>query len=145
MDDKQSQRIARILGMKECEDVFDEALDVTEETLEVYFQYLKKKVQYPCQLTCIDCFGWEEYYLYGPGDQDKYEELKKSQACHTDTFDLIDFEEVDLDEGILVTVQRLSDKQNLTVPLANLETVEKDSGNCQLLNDYSVWFANFLR
>jgi len=47
MDDKQSQRIARILGIKECEDVFDEALDVTEETLEVYFQYLKKKVKYP--------------------------------------------------------------------------------------------------
>ena len=56
---------------------------------------------------------------------------------------MLSFEnEPDPNEGILVNVQRISDKKKFILPLDNLEATEKKSKNYQLLDDYSVWFIN---
>jgi hypothetical protein len=55
--DKQDQRIANIFGTKDVP-------DVTDETLEMYLDYLKQNLEMPCLVTGIEdmgCFAWEEY------------------------------------------------------------------------------------
>ena len=45
-------------------------------------------------------------------------------------------------DGIFVYVQRISDKKKFVLPLADLKSTDRKSKNCQLLDDYSVWFVN---
>jgi hypothetical protein len=45
-------------------------------------------------------------------------------------------------DGIFVNVQRLSDKKQFVLPLADLKSTDKKSKNYQLLDDYSVRFVN---
>jgi hypothetical protein len=134
--EKQENRIIVILGTKK--------LDVTRKTLSTYLAYLKNHIEVPCQLTGIEDFEWEEAYVFGFGSKREYEELKKTQPSYTDKFNLIDFID-DIDDeydGIFVNVQRLSDKKQFILPLADLKSTDKKSKNYQLLDDYSVWFVN---
>ncbi len=57
--DEQDKRIEQILGR------FD--MDVSEESSLKYLDYLKRNIEFPCQLTGIEDFPWEEYYVFGPG------------------------------------------------------------------------------
>ncbi|MCK4729032.1 MAG: hypothetical protein KAT27_08930, partial [Desulfobacterales bacterium] len=87
---------------------------------------------------------WEEFYVLGPGDKDEYEELKKTQPSYTDHYSILSFDDdYDEDNGILVNVQRISDKKEFALPLEDLEAVDKKSNNYQILDDYSVWFVNY--
>jgi hypothetical protein len=133
--DEQDKRIEQIFGQ------FD--MEVSEEASLKYMDYLKRNIEFPCQLTGIEDFLWEEYYILGPGNKKEYEKLKKRQPSYTDIFSLISFED-DLDEnnGILVKVKRLSDKKNFILPLADLKSTDAKSKNYQLLDDYSVWLVN---
>jgi len=134
--EKQEKRIITILGTKK--------LDVTRKTLSTYLKYLKNHVEIPCQLTGIEDFEWEEPYVFGFGSKREYQELKKTQPSYTDKFNLIDFIN-DIDDeydGIFVNVQRLSDKKQFILPLADLKSTDRKSKNYQLLDDYSVWFVN---
>jgi len=134
--EKQEKRIISILGTKK--------LDVTRKTLSTYLKYLKNHVEIPCQLTGIEDFEWEEAYVFGFGSKREYQELKTTQPSYTDKFNLIDFID-DIDDeydGIFVNVQRLSDKKQFILPLADLKSTDKKSKNYQLLDDYSVWFVN---
>jgi len=133
--DDQDKRIEQILGRYD--------MDVSEEASLKYMAYLKRNIEFPCHLTGIEDFPWEEYYVFGPGSKKKYEKLKKKQPSYTDVFNLISFEN-DLDEnnGILANVQRLSDKKKFILSLADLKSVDENSKNYQLLDDYSVWFVN---
>ena len=88
--DEQDKRIEQILGR------FD--MNVSEESSLKYMDYLKRNIEFPCQLTGIEDFPWEEYYVFGPGSKKEYEKLKKKQPSYTDTFNLISFEN-DLDEN----------------------------------------------
>ncbi|MBC8321150.1 MAG: hypothetical protein H8E34_10540 [Bacteroidetes bacterium] len=47
------------------------------ETINYYKEYLMKNIRYPCEVTGIEDFDWEEFYLLGPGDEYEYEKLKK--------------------------------------------------------------------
>jgi hypothetical protein len=134
--EKQEKRITAILGTKK--------LDVTRKTLSTYLKYLKNHVEIPCQLTGIEDFEWEEAYVFGFGSNKEYEELKKTQPSYKDKFNLIDFIDDINDEydGIFVNLQRLSDKKQFILPLADLKSMDKKSKNYQLLGDYSVWFVN---
>ena len=77
--DKLRQRIASIFEMKDVPSV-----DI--ETLERYLDYLKKHLELPCQLTGIEDFPWEEFYVIGPGNP-----LSQFiQFCHDDIFSLRD-------------------------------------------------------
>ncbi len=135
--DKQERRIAKILGEKEVPEVND-------ETLRRYFDFLKQNLEFPCYLTGIEDFPWEERYVFGYSSKAEYEKLKKTQPSYTDTFELLGLDdEIDEDYGILADVKRVSDKRKFTLPLADLEATDKQSKNYQLLDDYSVWFVNY--
>ncbi len=133
--DEQDKRIEQIL------DQFD--MDVSEESSLKYMDYLKRNIELPCQLSGIEDFPWEEYYVFGPGSRKEYEKLKKQQPSYTDVFSLISFEnDLDGNNGILVKVERLSDKKKFSLPLADIKSTDVESKNYQLLDDYSVWFVN---
>ena len=133
--DKQDERISSIFG--------GEIPNVAEESLATYLAYLKEPLELPCELTGIEDFDWEEYYVLGPGDQKEYERLKKTRPSYTDKYDLLSLaDKVDGWVGILVNVKRVSDKKKFTLPLAELEATDERSKNYQLLDDYSVWFVN---
>ena len=138
--DNQDQRIANIFGAKAVP-------DVTPETLTRYLAYLQQHLTFPCQLTGIEdlgCFSWEEYYTFGPGSKKEYEQLKKTRASYTDTYELLGFDdEVDPDDGLLVHVRRLSDKKTFTLTLSDLQATDEQSKNYQLLDDFAVWFVNW--
>jgi len=114
------------------------------ETIQLYKEYLNKNIIFPVMLTGIEDFDWEEFYILGPGDEEEYEELKKEQPSFSDTYDLISIDETCNEYyGIFANVKRISDKKIFQIPFADLTTIEIDSKNYQLLDDYSVWFFNY--
>ncbi|OGQ12484.1 MAG: hypothetical protein A2026_12525 [Deltaproteobacteria bacterium RBG_19FT_COMBO_46_12] len=116
--EKQEERIIEILGTKK--------LDVARKTLNTYFKYLKNHIEFPCLLTGIEGFEWEECYVFGFGSKREYEELKKTQPSYKDKFSLIKFEDEldDYYDGIFVHVQRVSDEREFVLPLADLKSTE---------------------
>jgi hypothetical protein len=95
--DKQDQRIADIFGTQDVP-------EVDTETLEHYLDHLQRHVALPCQLTGIEDFDWEEYYVIGPGSKAEHERLRKTRPSYMDTYDLLSFEkEVDPDEAFWST------------------------------------------
>jgi hypothetical protein len=148
--DDQFERIYGILNLEikeNDEDHEDDKAVVNEENLEKFLTYLKNKITLPVIVTGIEdmgCFGWEEFYNFGPGSKTEYENLKKKYPSFRDKYELIGFiEEFDVDEGLSVDVLRVSDKKKFALPLADLKTVEKKSKNAILLDDYAVWYTNF--
>ncbi|OQX04806.1 MAG: hypothetical protein BWK80_53140 [Desulfobacteraceae bacterium IS3] len=146
--DEQYERIFRILGI-----AGEEEADVTDEKLQIYFDFLKQHLELPCIVTGIGdygCFRWEEYYTFGPGNKSEYEKLKKKYASYRDEYELIclgsggeaeeDFNEND---GIFVRTKRIKDNESFVLTLADLEVVDKQSENAQLTDDYAIWFINF--
>jgi Calcium binding len=135
--DAQDERIAKVLGE-------DEVPEVNDRTLRRYLAYLKENLEFPCHLTGIEDFSWEERYVFGYGSQVEYEKLKKTQPSYTDTFEVLGFEEeVDEGYGILVKVKRVSDKKKFSLPLADLAATDEQSKNYRVLDDFSVWFVNY--
>jgi len=133
--DEHERRVAAILGQTD--------LEVTGKTVKQYLDYLKPQLELPCRLTGIEDFPWEERYVFGFGDEKEYERLKKTQPSYTDTFELLRFAAATANDGVLVEVERVSDKKKFTLPLADLEAVDEKSKNHQLLDDYAVWFVNY--
>ena len=133
--DEQDKRILDILGKEFIP-------DVSQKTLEKYLQFIQKNIHLPCKLTGIEDFDWEEFYVFGPGSEKEYKELKKKHPSYTDTFELFEFDETDEDYGIMINAKRLSDNKRFILPLADLEALDKKSKNYRILDDYSVWFVN---
>lgn len=133
--EEQDNRIQKILN--------NDNMNVNRKNLITYLKYLQNHVENPCEVRSIDQFQWEEYYLYSSGNPKEYEKLKKRRPNHTDTFNILNFQN-DIDRsGIMVEVQRVSDHKTFSIPLAELEAKDKKSNNYQLLDDYSVWFYNY--
>ncbi|ERT04784.1 calcium binding family protein [Lyngbya aestuarii BL J] len=120
-------------------------IEVDEPNLNRYLQYLQKNIQKPCYLTGSEEFLWEEDYLFGEGSQKKYEKLKKTQPSYTDVFTLVKFSETLSDvDGLLAEVQRVSDQKMFVLPLADLEVTDENSPNYKLIEDYLMWFLNYM-
>jgi hypothetical protein len=135
--DEQKIRIARVLGENKVP-------KVNGRTLRIYLAYLRKNLEFPCHLTGIEDFSWEERYVFGYGSKTEYEKLKKTQPSYTDTFEFLGVDdEIEENYGILVNVKRVSDKRKFTLPLADLKSTDEQSKNYQLLDDFSVWFVNY--
>lgn len=134
--DQQRQRLANIFGTEGVP-------AVKPETLERYLDYLKQHLEFPCQLTGIEDFPWEEIYIIGPGDKEEHEELRKTQPSYLDTYELLSLGDMTWRSGITANVQRVSDKKTFVLPLADLETTEKKAKNYELLDDYVAWFVNY--
>ncbi|QQO55679.1 MAG: hypothetical protein N838_22350 [Thiohalocapsa sp. PB-PSB1] len=140
--DEQLDRILNILGVKSEEDA-----EVSQKTIQYYYQFLSNTIEMPCLVTGIEdmgCFSWEEYYTFGPGDEREYEQKRKDNPSFRDEYKLISFnKQYDEESGILVDVERVTDKKKFTLTLSDLKAVNKRSKNHQLLDDYSVWFVNY--
>ena len=131
------ERITKIIGEQE------EPL-VTSVTLKIYRDYLDMNISLPCYLTGQEDFNWEEFYVLGPGDKEEYEQLKKTKASYTDTFNLLSFYNKFTEEyGILVKVQRISDNKKFILSLSDLVATDKKTNNYSILRDYSAWFVNY--
>lgn len=139
--DLQEKRIESILGDPEEMD-FDEARDT-------YYQYLKENLDLPCEVTGIEDFGWEEFYVFGPGNKKEYERLKKDQPSYTDRYELLSIS-TDLEsewimyweDDLAGHVKRLSDGKEFVLGLSELKAVDKKSKQYQLLDDFSFWLVN---
>ncbi|UNU25236.1 calcium-binding protein [Microcoleus vaginatus] len=119
-------------------------IDVSTETLIKYLDYLKHNLHFPCYVTGIEDFEWEEEYVIGEKSKKEYARLKKTQPSYTDTFKIDRPEDLVFQEDdIFVNVERVGDCRKFTLPLSDLEAVDASSPNNQLLDDYAVWFINY--
>ena len=139
--DAQNIRIAEIVGEDE-ESTFDDCLDK-------FYRNLASFLQLPCDVTGIEDFHWEEYYVIGPGDPREYLRLHKNQPSYTDIFELLEIEKEICSKWMMFQgedfagrVRRKSDDKEFYLGLSEIEAIDKKSMNYQLLNDYSVWFVN---
>ncbi len=113
-------------------------------TLEIYREFLKSNLDNPVNITGIEDFDWEEFYVLGPGSQKEYEKLKKTRPSYTDKYILESIDdEYDEHFGLIANVIRECDKKVFQIPLADLKALDKNTKNYQLLDDYSVWCVNY--
>ncbi|NEQ73867.1 MAG: hypothetical protein F6K23_12890 [Okeania sp. SIO2C9] len=131
---------------QKLEEIFNTSnLKVNQSNLKKYFKYLKQNIDFPCLVTGIEEFEWEEHYTIGPGSKKEYQKLKKKKPSYTDVFNLLKLDDkLDLESGILAELERTTDSQKFILPLAELEAVMEDSENAELLEDYSMWFFTYL-
>ena len=140
--DSQEDRIAQILADGDVDN--EEMQEKSPETIAKYLHNLKENIEFPCIVTGIEDFPWEEKYVFGYGNKKEYEKLKKDNPSYKDKFEILDFyEDEDYDEQIMVSVRRLSDHKEFILGLDYLKAVDKKSKNYQLLDDYSVWYVNY--
>ena len=139
--DGQDNRISAILGDSKNLDV--------SEGLAIFYKHLKANLSLPCQVTGVEDFRWEEFYVIGPGDEEEYEQLKKTQPSYTDTYELLEIVppvrslwQISYEDEIGAKVRRISDKKKFLLALSELKATDKQSNNYQLFDDYSVWFVN---
>ena len=135
--------------MRRWEAILGDALEGTQEdALKLYFKHLKANLQFPCEVTGIEDFQWEERYVVGGWSQDEYKLLKKTQPSYTDKYDLLDIEQGEysvwkmFDEDIAAVVRRKSDGKEFDLGLAEICATDKKSPNFQLIHDYAVWLVN---
>ena len=142
--DDQDKRTAIILGNNQ--------LRKNSTHLETYRNYLLEHLEEPIKVTGSEYFSWEERFLFGAGSQKEYKQMKKTHPSYKDTFKLIDIEEMeDGDDRLIAKVMRISKtilKRNtgtklFYIPLSNLKSVDEDSPNKELLEDFSSWEVNW--
>ena len=140
--DLQEKRIESIVGNPEEVD-FDEARNI-------YYQYLTENLDLPCEVTGIEDFGWEEFYVFGPGSKKEYEHLKKDQPSYTDRYQLLSISTELESEWIMYWeddlaghVKRLSDGKEFVLGLSELKAVDKKSKQYEILDDFSFWVVNY--
>jgi hypothetical protein len=132
-------RIAKVFGTEEVP-------EVNRKNLLIYRSYLLTRMDREAALTGREDFLWEEFYLFGPGGKEAYEELKKNRASYTDTFELIDIPKKTIGEHDLIAkVKRLSDGKMFEIGLSWLTTKKKKTDAFQSLNDFSIWVVNWQR
>jgi hypothetical protein len=139
--DAQDQRIMEVIGDPEEAEF--------EESLNAFYKYLKLHLSLPCEVTGIEDFRWEEYYVIGPGNKAEYERLKKTSPSYRDRYELLEIiRNTDSEWAICGEddlggrVRRISDKKDFILGLSELKATDKKSKNYELLDDYSVWFVN---
>ena len=131
--DKSEQRIHAVLGNDN---------ERTPKNARRYLVHLKKHLSLPLRVTGIEDFLWEEPYVFGYRDRNRYEEMKKTNPSYTDEFDLIDILDPESDD-IIAKIRRVSDGQTFQMGLSWLRCVDKKSPDYVTLNGYSVWHVNY--
>lgn len=138
--DVQDTRINAVIGDDETS---------SEDAIDKFFDHLHASLQLPCEVTGIEDFQWEEYYVIGPGDPSEWKRLRKKQPSYKDTYDLLAVQRqacskwmMHPDEDLGGLVRRKSDGREFLLGLSEIEAVDKESVNYQLLDDYAVWYVN---
>lgn len=142
--DAQDTRIADILG-----DMLGNIEYTFEDCVTKFYEHLTNSLQLPCDVTGTEDFRWEEFYVFGPGDRNEHEKLRRKQPSYEDIFELLAIERdvcsewmMFYGEDLAAHVRRQSDGKEFYLGLAEIETVDKKSLNYQLIDDYAVWFVN---
>lgn len=117
-------------------------LEVNEENLTRYLQFLKARIKPHYKLTGNGEFDWEEEYVSGGKSKKEYEKLKKQRPSYTDTFSLVQFCDVGT-EGIMVKVERTSDRRQFILPLIDLDVTPEDPEHFELIDNYLLWFFSY--
>ncbi|MCC7336159.1 MAG: hypothetical protein IT422_13750 [Pirellulaceae bacterium] len=119
------------------------------ECRDKFYDHLVKSMQIPCDVTGIEDFDWEEFYVFGPGDPKEYARLRKNRPSYTDIFELLAIEKdvvsqwkMFAGEDLAGHVRRKTDGKEFHLGLAEIKVVDKKSPNNQLLDDYAVWLVN---
>lgn len=117
-------------------------------TLRQYFEHIKANLTCPCRLTGIESMGyfsWEGRFGFGYGSKSEYQRLRRERGSYKEQYELRTLEDATVDESwnILVKVERIPHRKRFTIPLSELEAVDKDSDSYQLLHDYTVWYVNW--
>ncbi|MCE9531413.1 MAG: hypothetical protein K8T89_09880 [Planctomycetes bacterium] len=115
-----------------------------------FYEHLLRNFKFPFEVTGIEDFNWEEYYVFGGHEtQVEYEQLKKTQPSYQDRYDLLGIEKGVFSEWMLfhgndigAYVKRKSDGMEFCLGLSELKGVDKKSANAKLLDDFAVFFAN---
>lgn len=137
---EQEQRILTVIGNEDVE---------PGAALQLWYRHLLKSLRLPFEVTGIEDFQWEEFYVLGPGDKTEYQQLRKNRPSYRDLFELNAID-VDSDsewsmfsEDLKAHVRRQSDGKRFILGLSELKAMNKKSYEYQLLHDYSVWHANY--
>jgi hypothetical protein len=136
--EEQKKRIALILSDGDI----NTDLGRSPKTVQKYLNYLKENIEFPCIMTGIEDFPWEEKFIFGSDDEEEYENLKKTNPSYKDIFELLEFDDTPNDQ-IIVQVRRLKDKKKFYLALDYLESIDKNTKNYQLLDDYACWYVNY--
>jgi hypothetical protein len=140
VDQEQDERILTVIGNEKVE---------TDVAIRLWHRHLLANLQLPCEVTGIEDFQWEEFYVVGPGDKAEYEKLRKNCPSYRDVFDL---KVIDIDsyskwsmfaEDLKARVLRKSDGKQFILGLSELKVRKKDSPDYQVLHDYVVWHVNY--
>jgi hypothetical protein len=131
-------------------DAFDKAIsiilgknsEVNDKNARKFKTHLLKNLKLPLRVTGTEMFPWEERYVFGGLDKEKYEKLKKDNPSFSDEFDLFDIHDPVENDDILAKIKRVSDGKIFDFELSWLEAVDKKSKAFTLLDDYSTWHAN---
>jgi len=138
--EQQSLRIKCVFGG-------DEIPNVSSETLKIYCEYLSNNITLPCLLIgreSMGFFSWEGRFQFGSGTDEEYRLKRKEEGSCKDKYELKIFDAfVEEDWNILVNVKRIPHYKKFTIPLSDLEVIDKNAPNFQLLDDYSVWCVNW--
>src|SRR5688572_15751991 len=98
----------------------------------------------PFEVTGVEDFRWEEFYVFGPGSKREYQRLRQNQPSYRDVFDLVAIRMYSFSEWCLFPnelkahVRRRTDGRRFVLGLSELKTPSKRSTNYQLLRDYAV-------
>jgi len=139
--DEQEQRILAVIGDEDVEG---------DEAYRRWYEYLSSRLVLPCDVTGIEDFQWEEFYVIGPGDKAEYKRLRKNQPSYQDVFELtsvsLDSESrwcTFPDELLKAHVRRKTDGKRFVLGLSDLKATSKGSEAYRLLHDYAVWLVNY--
>ena len=136
MDDEE-KRIAKALDTREVP-------SVNKKNLLKYRKYLLEQLDKSIVLTGREDFPWEEIYVFGPGNQVEYEQLKKKNPSYKDEYRLIGLSEEHFeDNDLMAQVERLSDKKRFEIGLSWLTTKDEMNQHFQLFDDFATWVVNW--
>ena len=140
MRDEQDERIYSVLGHKKVR---------LNDALKRWYKYLVLHLVLPCEVTGIEDFQWEEFYVIGPGSAAEHRALRRNRPSYQDVFELTGIE-IDAEsewsmfpEELKAHVRRKSDGKQFLLGLSELRATNEHSSDFQLLDDYSVWFVNY--
>jgi hypothetical protein len=138
---EQEQRIFSVIGGEDVD---------SKTAFRRWHKHLTTSLTLPCDVTGIEDFQWEEFFVCGPGDRSEYKELRMTRPSHRDVFELTAVEVDAASEWCLVPdelkahVRRKTDGKRFVLGLSELKSTDRRSKNYQVLHDYSVWLVNYL-
>lgn len=137
---EEEQRIFAVIG--------DEDLD-SGAAIHRWFRHLSSGLTLPCEVTGIEDFQWEEFYVLGPGDKAEYKRFQRNRPSYRDVFELTsistdsDSEWCMFPDDLKANVRRKTDGKHFILGLSELKATVRGSQNYQMLHDYSVWLVNY--